>query len=58
MNSLDLITFNIESTPKGAVDMMSENSLTFLPLDDPDKLVAKPVIEKGFDGSDNTKVIG
>ena len=38
--------------------MMSENSLTFLPLDDPDKLVAKLVIEKGFDGSDNTKVIG
>ena len=38
--------------------MMSESSLTFIALDDPDKVVAKEVIEKGFDGSDVTKIIG
>jgi hypothetical protein len=30
---------NLESTAKGAVEMMAENSLTFLPLDDPEKKV-------------------
>ena len=48
----------LESTAKGAVEMMAENSLTFLPLYDPDKKVAQEVIEKGFDGSDNIKVKG
>ena len=37
---------------------MSENSLTFLPLDDPEPKVAKHVIEKGYDGSEKTAVKG
>ena len=38
--------------------MMAENSLTFLPLDDPEPKIAKLVIEKGYDGSDKTTVKG
>ena len=37
---------------------MSENSLTFLPLDDPEPKVAKHVIEKGYDGSEKTALKG
>ena len=32
--------YNLESTATGAVEMMAENSLTFLPLDDPKKEVS------------------
>jgi hypothetical protein len=32
--------YNSESTATGAVEMMAENSLTFLPLDDPKKEVS------------------
>lgn len=38
--------------------MMGESSLTFIPLDDPDKKVAEEVIEKGYDGSDIARVEG
>jgi hypothetical protein len=38
--------------------MMGENSLTFIPFDDPQKKVFEEVAEHGFDGSDVTKVKG
>ena len=38
--------------------MMGENSLTFIPFDDPPKAVFERVVEDRFDGSDKTKVKG
>ena len=38
--------------------MMEENSLTFIPFDDPPKAVFERVVEDRFDGSDKTKVKG
>ena len=36
---LNYIEIILESTARGALDMMAENSLTFLPLDDPEPKV-------------------
>ena len=58
LSSFIFLIFIIESTANGAVEIMSENSLTFLPLDDPEPKVAKHVIEKGYDGSEKTAVKG
>ena len=38
--------------------MMGENSLTFIPFDDPSKEVFEGVIENGYDGSNVAKLKG
>ena len=55
--SLRFILF-IESTAKGALEMMGECNLTLIPFDDPTKKILEEVIEHGYNGSDVTKVKG
>ena len=57
-NKIFKLKYNLESTANGAQEMMGENSLTFIPFDDPPKAVFERVVEDRFDGSDKTKVKG
>ena len=53
-----MLLFYLESTAKGALEMLGETSLTFIPFDDPTKKIFEEAIEYGYDGSDFTKVKG